>query len=78
MTKKPVSLSSAMAKKAVSEASPEPSPDGQIKILTIRLPLIVHEQLREMAFTERRSQQALVMEALNLLFEQHGKPPIAS
>jgi hypothetical protein len=30
-----------------------------------------------MAYTSRRSQHALLMEALNLLFERHGKPPIA-
>jgi hypothetical protein len=37
----------------------------------------VHDQLREMAFTSRRSQHSLLMEGLNMLFERHGKPPIA-
>lgn len=51
--------------------------DKGVRFLTLRLPVAVHEQLREMAYTSRRSQHALTMEALNLLFDRHGKPPIA-
>ena len=80
MTRKPTSLADAMAKKT-TVAGPEPSkadrPTGDIKTLTLRLPEPVHDQLREMSFTSRRSQHALLMEALNLLFEKNGKPPIA-
>ena len=77
MTKKPTSLSDVMAKKAGMAAAPPPAaqPDGEIKTLTLRL--AVHDQLREMAFTGRVSQHSLLMEALNLLFDRHGKPPIA-
>lgn len=78
MTKKPTSLSDVMAKKAA--AVPEtvkPGAPGDTRTLTLRLPEVVHEQLREMAFSARRSQHSLLLEALNLLFERHGKPPIA-
>jgi predicted HicB family RNase H-like nuclease len=77
MTKKPTSLSDVMAKKATTTAPPKASPDGETRTLTLRLPPMVHDQLREMAFTSRKSQHALLLEALNLLFERHGKPPIA-
>jgi hypothetical protein len=79
MTKKPTGLAAAVSKKAVA-AAPEPvqpAASGALRTLTLRLPEVVHEQLREMAFTSRRSQHALLMEGLNLLFERHGKPPIA-
>jgi hypothetical protein len=56
----------------------EPSSSDQTRTLTLRLPPIVHDQLREMAFKARRSQHALLLDALNLLFEKHGKPPIAN
>jgi len=78
VTKKPTSLSAVMAKKAAVVPEPvKPGPTSDTKTLTLRLPEVVHEQLREMAFTARRSQHSLLMEAVNLLFERHGKPPIA-
>lgn len=58
------------------DLSPLPVDNG-VRFVTLRLPVAVHEQLREMAYTSRRSQHALAMEALNLLFDRHGKPPIA-
>jgi hypothetical protein len=78
VTRKPKSLSDAMTKKAVA-APPEPvtPTNGGNRTVTLRLPPIVHDQLREMAFTSRRSQHSLLMEGLNLLFERHGKPPLA-
>ncbi len=79
MTKKPVTLDAALARKAAASApeSPPAAEKGATRVLTLRLPEPVHEQLREMAFTAHRSQHALLLEALNLLFERHGKPPIA-
>ena len=78
MTKKPTSLSDVMARKAAAKPTPTTSePPGEVKTLTLRLPLAVHDQLREMAFSGRVSQHSLLMEALNLLFDRHGKPPIA-
>jgi hypothetical protein len=77
MTKKPTSLSAAMAKKPTAAPDhPEPK-DGETRTITMRLKPVVHDQLREMAFTSRKSQHSLLLEALNLLFERHGKPPIA-
>jgi predicted HicB family RNase H-like nuclease len=79
MTRKPTSLSDVMAKKqAASQPTSEPSSDSEApRTLTLRLKPIVHDQLREMAFTTRKSQHSLLMEALNDLFQKHGKPPIA-
>jgi hypothetical protein len=37
----------------------------------------VGEQLREISYEERVSQQALLREALNLMFKKHGKAEIA-
>jgi hypothetical protein len=78
MTRKPKSLADAMTKKAAA-APPEPAAHagGDTRTQTLRLPPIVHDQLREIAYTSRRSQHSLLMEGLNLLFEQHGKPPLA-
>ena len=79
MTKKPTSLSAVMAKKSAAQpASTTTEPGEGIRTLTLRLPPIVHDQLREMAFVARKSQHSLLMEALNDLFQKHGKPPIAS
>ena len=77
MTKAPTKLGDALAKKAGAAPEPAAAPDGEIKTLTLRLPIAVHDQLREMSFSGRRSQHALLMDALNLLFEKHNKPPIA-
>jgi hypothetical protein len=77
MTKKPTSLSDVMARK-VSAVTPEPEvKDGETRTITMRLKPVVHDQLREMAFTSRKSQHSLLLEALNDLFQKHGKPPIA-
>ena len=79
MTRKPKSLADAMTKKAAVAPAPEPAAAaaGDTRTLTLRLPPVVHDQLREIAYTSRRSQHSLLMEGLNLLFEQHGKPPLA-
>ena len=78
MTRKPTSLSDAMAKKQTAPQLETAAPDGDaLRTLTLRLRPIVHDQLREMAFVARQSQHSLLMEALNDLFQKHGKPPIA-
>jgi hypothetical protein len=79
MTRRPTGLAAAMAKKRTPEPPPAPQPSsrGATRTLTLRLPEAVHEQLRELAFHERRSQHALAMEGLNCVFERRGKPPIA-
>jgi hypothetical protein len=79
MTRKPTSLSDVMAKKSAALQPAVPTEPGEgTRTLTLRLPPIVHDQLREMAFVARKSQHSLLMEALNDLFQKHGKPPIAS
>ena len=84
MTKKPTSIADAIARKTALPAAPAQAPAAAeqpaaqaMRMLSFRAPEIVVDQLREMAFVSRRSQQALVFEALNLLFTKHGKPPIA-
>ncbi len=78
MTKKPTSLSAAMTKKPTAPEPAAADTGDATRTLTLRLKPIVHDQLREMAFTSRVSQHSLLMEALNDLFQKHGKPPIAS
>jgi hypothetical protein len=79
MTKKPTSLVAAMARKTAA-VTPEPPPragQGATRTLTVRLPELVHDQLREIAFKERKSQHSLLLEGLNVVLERRGKPPIA-
>ena len=77
MTKRPTGASAAMAKQGV--AAPEVIAGGsETRTLTLRLAPAVHDQLREMAYTARRSQHSLLLEALDDLFRKHGKPPISS
>lgn len=45
--------------------------------LSLRLNEAAHEQLRRMAFEDRRSIHGLVIEGINELFRKHGKPTIA-
>jgi hypothetical protein len=78
MTRKPTKLSDVMAKKSAAPPPPADVAGNETRTLTLRLPPIVHDQLREMAYTSRRSQHSLLMEGLNDLFQKHGKPPIAS
>jgi len=78
MSRKPTGLAAAVSRKATAAvAEPEPATGSTTRTLTLRLPIPAHEQLRELSYTARRSQHSLLMEGLNLLFERHGKPPIA-
>ena len=85
MTRKPTSIADAIAKKhapASLSLVPSPAPSSPaapqtMRMLSFRAPEVVVDQLKEMAYHGKRSQQALVFEALNLLFEKHGKPPVA-
>ncbi len=77
MTKRLTGASAAMAKQGA--AAPEVVVGGsETRTLTLRLAPVVHDQLREMAYTSRRSQHSLLLEALDDLFRKHGKPPIQS
>ena len=77
MTRRP--RPAAKAKKRVPEPIEPTKPShGPIRTLTLQVPAVAHEQLREIASRSRRSQYSLAVEGLNLLFEQQGKPPIGS
>ena len=53
-----------------------PSRRGR-KALTVYLDPAAHRQLRVLGLEKERSGQDFVIEALNDLFQKHGKPPIA-
>lgn len=67
-----------------SDPAPErPSPrastrSGDTKQIAAHFPAEVSWQLRELAAERRTTVQALLGEALNDLFQKHGKPEIAS
>lgn len=46
--------------------------EPSVRRQTLYMPPRVHDQLRELAFTERKSQQRLIREALNMLFADRG------
>lgn len=53
-----------------------PSRRGKVAVAAYFDPA-VRKQLAILAVKEERSQAALLADALNLLFERHGEPPIA-
>ena len=56
----------------------EPRPDRVGKRATLfQLPATAKKQLAIMAIENETTQQELLVEALNMLFERYGKPPIA-
>ncbi|RVU12507.1 ribbon-helix-helix domain-containing protein [Methylobacterium oryzihabitans] len=57
-------------------SSVAPSRKGKVVISAYFDP-VVRQQLAIMAIRQEKSQAALMAEALNLLFERHGEPPIA-
>ena len=75
MTRRPTTA--AKAKKRVPKTiKPAKRSHEPIRTLTLQVPAVAHEQLREIASRSRRSQLSLAVEGLNLLFERQGKPPI--
>lgn len=52
------------------------SRQGRRGLLTYQDPVTIR-QLRELAVEHDTSQQALMTEALNMLFTKYGKPPVA-
>ena len=67
------------------EVEPTPSPARRrtaTKEATIQqtlyLPPAVHDQLRELAFSERVKMHTLIMEGLDAVFRQRGLKPIES
>jgi len=62
----------------LAPATKEPRPDRVGKRATLfQLPAAAKKQLAILAIEQETTQQALLVEALNILFAKHGKPPIA-
>jgi hypothetical protein len=53
-----------------------PSRQGK-RAITIWVDPVVAEQLKEIAFTHKKTQAALYLEALNVLFSKYGRHEIA-
>jgi hypothetical protein len=68
---------------ATPEPAPAPEPPSapsrrpSVKQQTVYLPLAVHEQLRRLAFEERRRMHELLMEGLDRVFRDRGLPGLA-
>jgi hypothetical protein len=62
---------------ATSDAEPEVETETETEKVrqTLHLPRAVHNQLRDLAYTQRTSQQKLIQHALDLLFVKHGMKP---
>ena len=59
-------------------AEPKPFPKRPRTVQqTVYLPPAVHDQLRELAFSERVKMHALLMEGLDLVFKARGLKPLA-
>jgi hypothetical protein len=73
----PTPVANALELPAVGQAPPQPSRRGKVAI-TQWVDPAVRKQLARLAIDIDSSQSALVAEALNLLFEKYGQPPIAA
>jgi hypothetical protein len=60
----------------VEEPKPLPKRPRTVQ-QTVYLPPAVHDQLRELAFSERVKMHALLMEGLDLVFKARGLKPLA-
>lgn len=54
-----------------------PGEKRKIVYQTVYLPLLVYEQLRDLAFNERKKQHDLIMEGLDRVFKDRGRKSIA-
>jgi antitoxin-like ribbon-helix-helix protein len=72
----PTPVTSAPELPTAGQAPPQPSRRGKVAI-TQWVDPAVRKQLARLAIDIDSSQSALVAEALNLLFEKYGQPPIA-
>ena len=73
---KPVESAVAITESVDKGKHYRPSRDGT-RAITAHADPAVSKQIRQLALDEDTSVQALVHEALNLLFEKYGKPQIA-
>ncbi len=67
----------AAKRQATTEAAPQNRASDARKAISLRLNPAAWRQLKLLAVDEERPAHDLVIEALNLLFEQRGKPPVA-
>ena len=59
-------------------ASSQSAPSRQGKVvISAYFDVAVRQQFAILAVKQQKSQAAMMAEALNLLFEKHGEPPIA-
>jgi len=80
MTRKRTSLSDILNDPADNKArsAPTPKPTSkrpEVKQQTVYLPLAVYEQLRSLAFEERRKMHDYLLEGLDRVFTDRGLPP---
>lgn len=75
--KPPVTTQAAKVEEVVAQAPQQPSRRGKVAI-TQWVDPAVRKQLARLAIDIDSSQAALLAEALNLLFERYGQPPIAA
>lgn len=76
MSRAPSKLSSLAHQKPIEAPAPA-SADGEVRGQTLRLNRPAWTQLKLISFSEGKSAHALLIEAVNDLFEKRGKPPIA-
>jgi hypothetical protein len=65
--------------KASTPVAPTATPlpdDAPSVVVTVRIPAAAHEELRTMAFVERRTKASYIVEGLNHVLRQRGKPLI--
>ena len=67
----------AAAKATAEPETSEPAPKPEMKRLSLALNRDAWLQLRILGLEQEKSGQALLTEAVNLLFKEHAKPPVA-
>jgi hypothetical protein len=79
MRRKRTSLDVILQAPEPAAPAPEPLPARRpsVKQQTVYLPLPVYEQLRRLAFEERRRMHELLMEGLDRVFRDRGLPGLA-
>lgn len=77
MSRAPSKLSSLAHQKPIEATAPAPASVDEVRGQTLRLNLPAWTQLKLISFNEGKSAHALLIEAVNDLFEKRGKPPIA-
>lgn len=77
VTREPTAGEAAPLPETSSQARRRTTKDATIQ-QTVYLPPAVHDQLRELAFSERVKMHTLIMEGLDAVFRARGMKPIAN